>query len=595
MFDVCRSGETAAAERRTVGACNHWVEVMQQAAQHAPHALAFQFTGSDLRGDVSYTYAQLDVAARRIGAALQQEGHGGGRAVLLYQPGAEYICALLGCFYAGVTAVPVYAPRANASFERIAVVVKSAQASVLLATTESFNAVRTSAQQAALALVPWLATDALPPSLADEWREPDVQPDSLALLQFTSGSTGTPKGVMLQHRHLLANSQSIQRAMGCTPESVGVIWLPPYHDMGLIGGLLQPFYTRFPVYLMSPSAFLQRPIRWLELIGRERGTISSAPNFAYDLCARRVKPEQLERLDLRSWKVAANGAEPIRADTLRRFADAFVSCGFDARAFFPCYGMAEATLYVSGSGLGRGVRTLSASRAALAMNEVRVADGAEDCIELVSSGQIDPDTSVRIVDPHTGALCAEGEVGEIWVQGPAIAAGYWQRLHESAETFGAQLAGQPGPWLRTGDLGALWEQELYVTGRIKDLVIIGGQNHYPHDIEATVLAVPGEPRAHHAAAFSVDGAQGEALAVVVELDRKRLDHDAEPLAAAIRRAVSLEHQLQIDHLVFVARGAIPRTSSGKTQRFLTRERWRAGVLEVLTRADASPVPAEALA
>ncbi len=570
----------------------HWLDVMRGAAQEVPHDPAFSFLGSELSGDTCLTYSQLDEAARAVAAALQQAGHSGGRALLLYPPGADYICALMGCMYAGVTAVPVYAPRANASFERIELIVKSARATVLLSTRNSFNAVRQSAQHAALAQVSWLATDALDVGLASLWREPQLGADTLALLQFTSGSTGRPKGVQLLHRHLLANSHCIQRAMGSTRESVGVIWLPPYHDMGLIGGLLQPFYVRFPVHLMSPSAFLQRPIRWLELISKARGTISSAPNFAYALCVRRVKPEQLERLDLRSWKVAANGAEPIRAETLQRFAQTFAPCGFSERAFFPCYGMAEATLYVSGARLGQGMRTLNASRAALAKNQLRASSWLEDGIELVSSGGVDPDTHVEIVDPHTGARCAPGDVGEIWIQGPGVAAGYFdsqrgaphhgmENTHSPTDTFTAQLPDREGCWLRSGDLGAFMEGELYITGRLKDLIIIGGQNHYPHDIEATVMAVRGELRPHHAAAFALEGVHGEHLALVVELDRKRADPGMEQLGASIRHAISTQHQLQLEHLIFVARGAISRTSSGKTQRHLTRARWLDGDLQAL--------------
>jgi acyl-CoA synthetase (AMP-forming)/AMP-acid ligase II len=362
---------------------------------------------------------------------------------------------------------------------------------------------------------------------------------------------------------------------------VGVIWLPPYHDMGLIGGLLQPIYSGFPVHLMSPVTFLQRPIRWLEAISKHRGTISAAPNFAYELCVKRIRPEQLAALDLSSWQVAANGAEPIRADTLRQFSETFATAGFDARAFFPCFGMAETTLYVTGAPLFTGVHTMQASREALAIGAVTSSAANADSIELVSSGRPDEEVEVRIVNPQSEQECEAGEVGEIWVSGETVAAGYWERPQETADTFQARLPGSDRTWLRTGDLGSLVDGELYVTGRIKDLIIIRGQNHYPHDIEATVCGLHPALRPQGAAAFSITTADGEQLGLVLEVERSHAGSDLAPVEAIVRDAVSRQHQLQIDRLAFVRHGSIPKTSSGKIQRYLTRQRLLAGEMSLI--------------
>jgi acyl-CoA synthetase (AMP-forming)/AMP-acid ligase II len=561
--------------------CRNWVELLRQRAIDESEQLAFGFMLSSVDEEICFTYAQLDEAARKIGAALQQAGLSGERAVLLYQPGPEYVCALMGCLYGGVVAVPVYAPRQNASYARVMQIIASARAAVLLSSDNIFATLDQEAwgelKQAGLR---WLATDTLPPSLAEEWKMPGIDADTLAVLQYTSGSTGRPKGVQLCHRHLLLNSHMLARAMGCSRDSIGVIWIPPYHDMGLIGGLLQPMYSGFPVHLMSPATFLQRPIRWLEAISKYRGTISVAPNFAYEQCVKRIRPDQLAKLDLSSWQVAGNGAEPIRAHTLHEFSETFAQAGFDSRAFFPCYGMAEATLYVTGGPIFSGARILQASREALNNGEI-LALTEGDAIELVSSGTAAPEVQVRIVEPMSGRECKAGEVGEIWIAGDSIAAGYWEQPEATIDTFQARLSGSERNWLRTGDLGSLVDGELYVTGRLKDLIIIRGQNHYPHDIEATINGIHPALRAHGAAAFSIEHEDGEQLGLVLELERNALESDLLQIAALVRDAVSRQHQLQVDRLAFVLPGSIPKTSSGKIQRYLTRQRLLQGELPLI--------------
>ncbi|MBI3773017.1 MAG: fatty acyl-AMP ligase [Gammaproteobacteria bacterium] len=547
-----------------------------------PHRVAFGFQNDQGNGETVVSYGELDRRARAIAAVLQQRGFGGQRAVLLFQPGIDYVLSILGCWYAGITAVPVYAPRLNTSYERVRIIVNDARAAVMLSTSsvlatlagDEWQVLRHRGLQA-------LATDDLPVGIEADWKMPAVDGDTLAVLQYTSGSTGTPKGVRVLQRHLMANSRMISRAMHSDEESVGVVWLPPYHDMGLVGGILQPFYAGFPVHLMAPATFLQRPMRWLEAISRYRGTISAAPNFAYDLCVRRARPEQIEQLDLSSWRVAVNGAEPIRAETLKRFSETFAPAGFDRRAFFPSYGMAETTLMVTAPQVLSGAVMLQARRDALALGSLKTT--GEGGVMLVSSGQADPETEVAIVDPDSWKRCGKGVIGEIWVSGPAVTDGYWARPDATKETFHAKLPGDDTSWLRTGDLGVLQDNELYVTGRIKDLIVIRGHNYYPHDIEATALSAHPALRPQGAAAFAIDTPDGEGLGLVVEMDRGWHSEDLDDAAIALRNAISREHQLQINELVFVRANTIPKTSSGKVQRLLVRNRWLAAELEICVR------------
>lgn len=567
-----------------------WIDVMESALQDDPHHLAYSFVRSDNLGTEYLRYDEVLTRAKAMAASLQASGCRGQRALLLFHPGTTYITALLACFYAGVVAVPVYAPRANASMERIDSIQRNAQVHCVLSTQEIHDAYRAQHTcDSPLDALHWRYVHELAQGDATQWRHPDVSGNSLALLQFTSGSTAQPKGVMVSHGNLLANSQIIQQAMQCTPETVGVVWLPPYHDMGLVGGLLQPLYARFTMHLFSPAAFLQRPMQWLKMMSSLRATLTVAPNFAYELCVKRAKPDQLAALDLSAWRVAGNGAEPIRSDVLARFAQTFAPCGFDARAFYPCYGLAESTLFVSGPRVGAGATTIHVVREALMAHQVRVC--AEDCTvdtsTLVSCGQVPPALQLAIVSPESGRPCEPLTVGEIWVRGDSVAAGYWQRPEETAATFHCTLSTPQGTttqWLRTGDLGVMLDGELYVTGRIKDLIIIGGQNHYPQDLEATVMRVADAVMPMHAAALSDTDAHGERLVLVVELRQTQRDASTDALARRLREAISLSHQLHVDEVVFMARGSIRRTSSGKTQRRLTRLLWQRGEISELPRA-----------
>lgn len=572
---------TATAMPAALPAATTLVDLLRERAAHLPAQRAYTFLRDGDGAESHLTYGELDERARAIAAHLQARGLSGERAVMLYPPGLDFIVAFFGCLYARVVAAPVYAPRRNASFDRVQKVCDDARAAAVLGTCAVLEHLGEQLRESGIDRLKPIATDDISLAQAPEWRDDHHSADDLAFLQYTSGSTATPRGVMLTHGNLMHNLQLIHRRFGAHAGSRGVIWLPPYHDMGLIGGVLVPLLGAFPVVLMSPVSALQRPIRWLQAIGKYRATISGGPNFAYELCLDKVTAEQCEGLDLSSWRVAFNGAEPIRADTLQRFSRHFASCGFRRQAFYPCYGLAEASLFVTGSAPELAPVTAMFDRAALTAGRAVEADGALRGQRLVSSGRPSASEHVVIVDPDTRAACPPAHVGEIWIAGPSVAHGYWNRPEESAHTFDARLADGEGPYMRSGDLGFVKDGELFVTGRLKELIIVRGHNHYPQDIELTAAQSHPLLRAGRGAAFAVEREGDEVLVLVHEIDRR---HDEETLPEAIgavRAAVSVEHQLQLGAVVLVKAGAVPVTSSGKVQRNACRALWQSGELPVL--------------
>ncbi|WP_438043180.1 amino acid adenylation domain-containing protein [Sorangium sp. So ce128] len=545
------------------------------------------------------SYADLARRARQVASALRQVAEPGERAILLYEPGLEYIVAFFGCVYAGLVAVPAYPPdpaRIERTLPRLSAILKDARAGLVLSTGAITSmAVHLFERAPELGAARWVATDELPAEGQGAFRPPALGPASLAFLQYTSGSTGTPKGVMLSHRNLLHNLESISRCFGAHRGSTGVIWLPPYHDMGLIGGILEPLYHGFNVALMSPLTFLRHPLRWLQAISEEGATISGGPNFAFELCVRKSSPEDRRSLDLRSWEVAFCGAEPVRPETLDRFAAAFGPCGFRKAAFYPCYGLAEGTLIVSGGKAGDGPIMGASSAAALEQGRAEEAAAGEAGARLlVGCGRSLPDQELVVVHPEALTACPAGHVGEIWLRGPSVAQGYWGRAEETKGTFRARLAtGEPGEFLRTGDLGFLKNGELFVTGRRKDLIILRGRNHYPQDIELTVEQSHPAIRSGCSAAFAVEVDGEERLALALEIDvRKERDLRArlsacEAAIGAIRERLAMEHDLQPHAVALLPPGSIPKTSSGKIQRHACRAAFLGGELqtELLWRAD----------
>ncbi len=532
------------------------------------------------------TYRELDRRARAIAAQLLRTAAPGDRAVLLFPPGLDFVAAFFGCLYSGVIAVPAYPPSFRKDLSRLRAILGDADPRVVLAPAETVAKAEAAPD---LPPVPWMALAEEGADEAGDRRLPEIGPDTVAFLQYTSGSTGDPKGVVVTQGNLLANEAVIQRVFDLGADSVVVSWLPLYHDMGLIGGMLQPLYAGGSCVLMSPVSFLQRPRRWLEAISRYRGTVSGAPDFAYDLCVRRIPPAQREGLDLSSWSVAFNGAEPVRAATLERFADAFAPCGFRRTAFSPCYGLAEATLMVAGVAAAEPPAVLAVDAAALAARRAVPETGAAAAVPLAGSGAPALGQEVAVVDPEAGVPCAAGEVGEIWVRGPSVARGYWRRPEETERTFAAHLATGEGPYLRTGDLGFLHGGQLYVTGRLKDLIILRGRNLYPQDIEATVERSAPAFRAGGGAAFAMDLDGQERLVVVQEVERAAAAGGGDglrPVADALRAAVAEEHEAEVFVVVLVRAGGVPRTTSGKVRRRDCRAAWLAGELPVLFEARA---------
>ena len=565
------------------------VELLRFRARVQPDDRAFVFLRDGEHESDAVSYVELDRRSRTIAAALRSRAAPGARALLMYPPGLDFVSAFFGCLYAGVVAVPVFPPRwrvPDRNLARAVSVAADAQPEVVLSTT---GTAERWAQAAAAGTAPelarfsrgrragdgadaWLATDVLDDRAPAEWRDPGADPRTLAFLQYTSGSTDAPRGVMISHGNLLHNLSYAFHRAGNDRSSVSVSWLPVVHDMGLIDGVLQPVYSGCPACLMSPAAFLQRPVRWLRAISRYRATRSGAPNFAYDLCVRRIGVDERAALDLRSWRDAYNGAEPVRRSTLERFAAAFADSGFRPTAFRPSYGLAEATLLVTSGRYEAG-----ASRPC-------TADDAAGGEAGVSCGRPGFGTSVVVVDPGSRRPCADGAVGEIWVRGPGVAAGYWNRPAQSARTFGARTADGRGPYLRTGDLGIVDDHGVRITGRSKDVLIVRGTKHYPQDLERTAEGRHRAVRPGCAAAFAADrGSSGDRIALVAEVDPRRLESPAaaDAAIAAIRSGVTEAHGVQLSVVTLVPPGGVEKTTSGKVKRFACRNALLAGTLEAL--------------
>ncbi len=533
------------------------VQSLQRRAAQTPDQVALRFLAESAEQNVVLSYRDLDSRARTIAAALRANADLGDRAVLLFPSGPDYVAAFFGCLYAGVIAVPAYPPESTRRHhqERLLSIIADAEPRLLL-TIASLADGLAQIENAP----PVLSVDSL--ESAGHWVAPDLHPDDIAFLQYTSGSTALPKGVQVSHGNLVANEVLIRRGFGIdlNPDDVIVSWLPLYHDMGLIGGLLQPIFSGVPCVLMSPAYFLGRPLRWLEAISAYGGTISGGPDFAYRLCSERVSESALERLDLSKWRVAYSGSEPIRLDTLERFAEKFAACGFTPDNFFASYGLAEATLFVAGGTRGHGIPSMRVDEQALAANRAEPGQGGA----IMSCGTSQPEHAVLIVDPNTLAELPDNSVGELWATGPSIAHGYWRNPEATAKTF-VQHAGRT--WLRTGDLGFMRVGEVYITGRLKDLLIVRGHNLYPQDIEQTIECEVEVVRKGRVAAFAVNDQGLEGIGIAAEISRsvqKILPPEA--LIKAIRQAVAEAYQEAPSVVVLLNPGALPKTSSGKVQR-----------------------------
>jgi acyl-CoA synthetase (AMP-forming)/AMP-acid ligase II len=532
---------------------------------------------------------ELDRAARRIASWLAHNGMAGERVLLLLNDGLKFVDAFMGCLYAGTIPVPAAIPRPNRPLGTLHAIAAGAQIAGALIDDESAHLEPQLAP--AFPSARWLRPDEAQ-AAPDDWNGRRIAADDVAFLQYTSGSTSAPKGVMVTHGNLVDNQRSIRSSMHLSEEATFVSWLPLFHDMGLIGGVLPALSVGIPCVLMPPLAFLQRPVRWLKAITKYRGTFGGAPNFAYDMCVDKVTEEERAALDLSSWDVAYNGSEPVRARTVERFSEAFAAAGFRRGAFYPCYGMAEATLLAAGGTPGKPPEILSVDPEALAQGQVREPGPATDGARLVSCGWGPQGTTLLIVDPERRTVLGERRVGEIWIRGGGVAAGYFGLPAETEETFGGVLAGGTGErYLRTGDLGFFDGGRLFITGRLKDLIIVRGRNYYPQDIEATAAASNPMLARDRGAAVAITRDGVDEVAIVHELRREGWrTADTARIAADVREAIVLEHAILVSRVYLIKPGALPRTSSGKVRRAACRSMIEAGTLPTLEREEA---PAEA--
>jgi acyl-CoA synthetase (AMP-forming)/AMP-acid ligase II len=552
------------------------VQTLQLRAHAEPDRCAYTFLVDGTIERETLTYGQLDQQSREIAVMLRRVLEPGDRALLLYPPGLAFVAAFFGCLYAGVTAVPAYPPQASRperSLARLEPIIAESGATIILCVEELCENLRSLFEKNThCASCRVLATDHYGLEDVDAWKPPRCSADTLAFLQYTSGSTAAPRGVAVSHGNIDHNLSCIQRVSAHESANVLVSWLPTYHDMGLFAGVLFPLFNRCPSYLMSPVAFLQKPVRWLQAISTFRGTNSGGPNFAFDLCVQKTTAEERKRLDLSSWQIAYNGAEPVRRSTLENFASAFRECGFRRSSLFPVYGLAESTVFVTG----------------------RPLTDEQNVDASVSCGAPRGEMEIFIVDPLSLVEQSAGQIGEIWVRGPSVARGYWNLPDETERTFGAYLSNpRRGPFLRTGDLGYQIESELFVTGRIKDLIIIHGRKHYPQDIEKSVEASHSAIRPTCTAAIMLETDHGPTLVILAEVNRRAraVKHPAnagevssiefDEIIGKIVEAVSEAHEVKAHAVCLLAAGQIPKTSSGKVQRHACLELFTSGQLALL--------------
>lgn len=559
------------------------VDILQHWARERGDLMAFSYSdGEDFAADEQLTFAQLDRAARNVAGYLQKNGAAGQRVLLIYPPVLDFVVGFLGCLYAGATAVPAFPPRRNRKGQRIHGIARDCQSQLALTNEHVRQQIEGDANWTEWESTTIIATDAMPGDYTSNWISPEISPDDLAVLQYTSGSTGNPKGVMLSHANLVRNTELIAMAFQIQLNSLGVSWLPTYHDMGLVGGILTPLLIGRSTVLMSPMAFLQKPIRWLKTISHYKATTSGGPNFSYQLCTDKIDDADLAGLDLSNWQIAFNGAEPVRAATLHQFAERFKPTGFKLDAFLPCYGMAETTLIVTGG--PRVEPPVISFFDAKALDERKVVPCRSDdehAREMVASGAVLPGEKVLIVEAQTGAVLNDDEIGEIWVSSPSVGGGYWQREEATEEVFHARTDTGEGPFLRTGDLGFIHEGQMYVAGRLKDMIIVRGVNRYPQDVEQTVESAHEIMQSGLVAAFADAADDRERLIVAAEVPKRREEMDWDKVILAIRRDVAQQHDLPPDAVILVRFGTLPRTSSGKIQRHACREEFRRGSMKTV--------------
>lgn len=545
------------------------IELIEHRAKYQPDKIAYTHL-KDREGDIEeITYADFAEKVKQLAARLQKFDVSGERIVLMYPPGIDYTVAYFAVIFAGAIAVPVYEPRQSTHFNRIERILADCSPKLLLTKDKVVKATSDEILEKLSQFgATWITTDSADFCSGDEtWQQVSLAKDSVVFLQYTSGSTGNPKGVMVTNGNLLHNSEMIRLVTGQDQSSCMVTWLPPYHDMGLIGGLIQPLYSGYHCVILSPISVIQRPIKWLNAIRDFKGTISGGPNFIYEACVKRIRDKQLVDCDLSSWQVAFNGAEPINADTVNAFSERFKEFGFNHSSHLPCYGMAETTLMVTSADNTESPIISAFDKEQLQADYGTRSNQLDSAVSLVSSGKVVPGLEIKIVDPETALELSYGQVGEVWVRGDSVAVGYWQKAPITGEDFVGILNGDTeNRYLRTGDLGFVDNEEVFITGRIKDLIIIRGKNHYPQDIEATITEASDHIKPHSGAAFSVEHEGAEKLVLMQEIDRRLEPEQHIEVKEILKEKVAENHGLQLFDVRFIRPGTLPKTTSGKIQR-----------------------------
>lgn len=549
------------------------VSYIRENAINNPSGLAYRFLDDVDLSPKDLTNRELFNRVDEIAGYLSQRCNPGDRVLLLYPPGIDYIVAFYGCLMAGVIAVPLYPPRKNKKSDRIFKVTESCRAEIALTVNSEIDVIKGcwDAENKQNYSLEFVATDLLNVGhRLDDGFEPEL--DMVAFLQYTSGSTGVPKGVMITHQNIISNCEHLITTSTSHSKDVFVNWLPQFHDLGLVTAILLPIYLDATSVLMAPATFIREPVNWFKAISKYKGTLCGAPNFAFDLCISKISEEKLVGIDLSSWRVAYNAAEPVRAETLKHFTARFNQYGFKPETFYPGYGMAEATVLISGGCVDELPKILSVSKQQLAQHKVALCDEtSDDSTYIIGCGRSPEPHEFRVVDPESLIEKCEGEVGEVWFRGPSVSPGYWQMDELNRSVFNQPLNGEAG-YLRTGDLGTIVDGELYITGRIKDLIILNGKNYYPQDIELSTEKSEPAIRRGQVAAFSVSEKGVESLVVVAELKREAFRKvNVESVVANIRQAVRSDHGVQVDRVVLLKPYAIPMTSSGKIQRRQTKQ------------------------
>jgi acyl-CoA synthetase (AMP-forming)/AMP-acid ligase II/acyl carrier protein len=559
------------------------VEIISKRAKLQPESVVYRYLGDGVNETESFTFKEIDRVARSVAQALSEKLNKGDRVLLLFPQGLQYVAALYGCFYGGFIAIPAYPPRRNRKMDRINSIIEDSGAAAGLVTGDVFKTIeRNFADDELLKKMEWFEYEKISSNPNPLPLTTLPQPDDTAFIQYTSGSTGNPKGVMITHKNIIYNSDFIRRSFGFDKNTVGMNWLPIFHDMGLVGGIFQAAFLGLINIGMPPVAFLKNPLNWLKAIDKYKATTGGGPNFSYDYCIQKIKPEETANLDLSTIKNFYCGGEPVRKKTFVEFPKTFANARVRTNQMFAVYGMAETTLIVTGGDPASEPKYVRVDQEALSKNRLVFVPEDKKGIDLVSNGHVWMETAIKIVNPDTFEPVDENGIGEVWISGPTVAKGYWNKPEENKRTFNAHLANGDGPWLRSGDLGFLFKDELYITGRLKDLIIIRGVNHYPNDIEYSVQQSHEAFKPNSGAAFSIHKEGVEKLVIVQELERNYLRNtDFNELMAHIRKTVADNHELEVYSVALIRTGSIPLTSSGKIQRRQTRYEFLTGKLNVV--------------